>query len=130
MDHETPDGTARRTFLQQAGSLAAAAAAARAQPRVRTRHLAIRPPLSRRACPGGRWARPASRSRCSTRGPAGARRRPASSGSPSPSGVRVFDTAKRYRSEPDFKKWFEQAPEVRKQIFLVTKDMPRDARRR
>ena len=40
-------------------------------------------------------------------------------------GVRMFDTAKVYRNEPVFKKWFEQAPEVRKQIFLVTKDMPR-----
>ena len=40
-------------------------------------------------------------------------------------GVRVFDTAKVYRSEPLFKKWFEQSPEVRKQIFLVTKDMVR-----
>ena len=40
-------------------------------------------------------------------------------------GVRVFDTAKVYRSEPLFKKWFDQAPEVRKQIFLVTKDMVR-----
>jgi predicted aldo/keto reductase-like oxidoreductase len=40
-------------------------------------------------------------------------------------GVRVFDTAKVYGTEPNFKKWFEQAPEVRKQIFLVTKDMPK-----
>ena len=40
-------------------------------------------------------------------------------------GVRVFDTAKVYRSEGLFKKWFDQAPEVRKQIFLVTKDMVR-----
>jgi uncharacterized protein len=38
-------------------------------------------------------------------------------------GVRVFDTAKVYRSEPLFKKWFAQSPEVRKHIFLVTKDM-------
>jgi aryl-alcohol dehydrogenase-like predicted oxidoreductase len=37
-------------------------------------------------------------------------------------GVRVFDTAKVYGSEPNFKRWFDQAPEVRKQIFLVTKD--------
>jgi predicted aldo/keto reductase-like oxidoreductase len=37
-------------------------------------------------------------------------------------GVRVFDTAKVYGSEPNFKKWFAQMPEVRKQIFLVTKD--------
>ncbi len=42
------------------------------------------------------------------------------------SGIRTFDTAKVYGSEPNFKKWFEQAPEVRKQIFLVTKDMPRE----
>ena len=40
-------------------------------------------------------------------------------------GVRIFDTAKVYRNEPDFKKWFEQEPAVRKQIVLVTKDMPR-----
>jgi predicted aldo/keto reductase-like oxidoreductase len=40
-------------------------------------------------------------------------------------GVRVFDTANVYRSEPLFKKWFEQVPEVRKNIFLVTKDMVR-----
>ncbi len=41
------------------------------------------------------------------------------------SGIRVFDTAKVYGTEPNFKKWFEQDPAVRKQIFLVTKDMPR-----
>jgi aryl-alcohol dehydrogenase-like predicted oxidoreductase len=40
-------------------------------------------------------------------------------------GIRMFDTAKVYGSEPNFKKWFDQAPEVRKQIVLVTKDMPR-----
>ncbi len=40
-------------------------------------------------------------------------------------GVRVFDTAKVYGSERLFKKWFDQAPEVRKQIVLVTKDMVR-----
>ncbi len=40
-------------------------------------------------------------------------------------GVRTFDTAKVYGSEPNFKKWFAEAPEVRKQIFLVTKDTPK-----
>jgi predicted aldo/keto reductase-like oxidoreductase len=40
-------------------------------------------------------------------------------------GVRVFDTAKVYGTEPAFKKWFAQDPAIRKQIFLVTKDMPR-----
>ena len=41
------------------------------------------------------------------------------------SGVRTFDTAKAYGTEPGFKKWLEQNPEVRKQITLVTKDNPR-----
>ena len=41
------------------------------------------------------------------------------------SGVRTFDTARAYGTEPGFKKWFEQTPEVRKQIVLVTKDSPR-----
>lgn len=41
------------------------------------------------------------------------------------SGIRVFDTAKLYGTEKNFKSWFEQMPEVRKQIFLITKDQPR-----
>jgi hypothetical protein len=40
-------------------------------------------------------------------------------------GIRTFDTAKVYGTEIHFKRWFEAAPEVRKQIFLVTKDSPR-----
>jgi predicted aldo/keto reductase-like oxidoreductase len=40
-------------------------------------------------------------------------------------GIRTFDTAKVYGSEPDFKKWFEHEPAVRKEIFLITKDMPK-----
>jgi predicted aldo/keto reductase-like oxidoreductase len=40
-------------------------------------------------------------------------------------GVRTFDTARMYGTEPGFKKWIEQSPEVRKEIFLVTKDNPR-----
>jgi len=40
-------------------------------------------------------------------------------------GVRYYDTAKSYRSEPGLAKWFHSAPEVRKSIFLVTKDSPR-----
>jgi aryl-alcohol dehydrogenase-like predicted oxidoreductase len=42
-------------------------------------------------------------------------------------GVRYFDTAKSYGSEPAFKAWFEQSPEVRKDIFLVTKDVPQNS---
>ncbi len=41
-------------------------------------------------------------------------------------GVRYFDTAAAYRTEPSFKKWFAAMPEVRKQIFLATKDGVRD----
>jgi uncharacterized protein len=40
-------------------------------------------------------------------------------------GIRIFDTAKVYGTEKNFKKWFEQDPKVRKEIVLVTKDMPR-----
>ena len=41
------------------------------------------------------------------------------------SGIRMFDTAKVYGTEPNLRRWFEQAPEVRKEIFLITKDMPK-----
>jgi predicted aldo/keto reductase-like oxidoreductase len=40
-------------------------------------------------------------------------------------GIRVFDTARVYGTEPGFKRWFEKDPDIRKQIFLVTKDNPR-----
>jgi predicted aldo/keto reductase-like oxidoreductase len=40
-------------------------------------------------------------------------------------GIRIFDTAKVYGTEKNFKKWFDQDPKIRKDIFLVTKDMPR-----
>ena len=40
-------------------------------------------------------------------------------------GVRYFDTAKSYGSEPGIAKWFQAMPEVRKEVFLVTKDSPR-----
>jgi predicted aldo/keto reductase-like oxidoreductase len=44
-------------------------------------------------------------------------------------GVRYFDTAASYGTEDRFKAWFAAAPEVRKEIFLATKDgvgRPRD----
>ena len=41
-------------------------------------------------------------------------------------GIRYFDTAKSYRTEPALAKWLEAMPEVRKNIFLVTKDSPHD----
>jgi predicted aldo/keto reductase-like oxidoreductase len=42
-------------------------------------------------------------------------------------GVRAYDTSETYHSEGAFKKWFQQDPAVRKQIFLVTKDAPKTA---
>jgi len=40
-------------------------------------------------------------------------------------GVRFYDTSETYHSEAAFKRWFQQDPAVRKQIFLVTKDAPK-----
>jgi aryl-alcohol dehydrogenase-like predicted oxidoreductase len=40
-------------------------------------------------------------------------------------GVRTFDTADCYGTESAFAKWFRKQPEVRKEIFLVTKDHPK-----
>jgi aryl-alcohol dehydrogenase-like predicted oxidoreductase len=40
------------------------------------------------------------------------------------SGVRCFDTAESYGSEPGIATWLQQVPQVRSQIFLVTKDHP------
>jgi len=39
-------------------------------------------------------------------------------------GVRYVDTARSYRSEPAIGRWLQAMPEVRKQLFLVTKDHP------
>ena len=39
-------------------------------------------------------------------------------------GVRYVDTAKSYGSEPAIGRWMQAMPEVRKELFLVTKDHP------
>jgi len=39
-------------------------------------------------------------------------------------GVRTFDTAKSYGSEPMIGRWLKTMPEARKDLFLVTKDQP------
>ncbi len=39
-------------------------------------------------------------------------------------GVRYIDTAKSYGSEPAIGRWMQAMPEIRKQLFLVTKDHP------
>ena len=43
------------------------------------------------------------------------------------SGIRYFDTAKTYGTEPGIAKWLQAMPEVRKDIFLATKDLPKTA---
>ncbi|HEX3450524.1 MAG TPA: aldo/keto reductase, partial [Isosphaeraceae bacterium] len=43
-------------------------------------------------------------------------------------GIRYVDTAKSYESEPAIGRWLQAMPEVRKQLFLVTKDHPRTPR--
>ena len=42
-------------------------------------------------------------------------------------GIRYVDTAKSYGSEPAIGRWLQAMPEVRKDIFLVTKDHPQIA---
>jgi predicted aldo/keto reductase-like oxidoreductase len=44
------------------------------------------------------------------------------------SGIRYFDTADCYGSEPAIARWLREMPEVRKEIFLVTKDHPNTPR--
>ncbi|AGA29932.1 aldo/keto reductase [Singulisphaera acidiphila] len=43
-------------------------------------------------------------------------------------GVRCYDTAAAYGSEGNFKRWFAEKPEVRKEIFLVSKTMARNTK--
>ncbi len=40
-------------------------------------------------------------------------------------GVRYIDTAKSYGTEPAIGRWLQATPEVRKELFIVTKDHPR-----
>jgi aryl-alcohol dehydrogenase-like predicted oxidoreductase len=44
-------------------------------------------------------------------------------------GIRTFDTAALYRTERNFKRWFEENPQVRKSIFLVSKTLTWSAKR-
>jgi uncharacterized protein len=43
-------------------------------------------------------------------------------------GVRCYDTAASYRTEGNFKRWFAEKPEVRKEIFLVSKTQARSTK--
>ena len=122
MSYDEPNGTDRRTFLQ-AGALATAAAAGLANGTVAGAQEPAKPKVLPRRMLGktgveitmleyGSGGKSDVLDRLLRVAYAG--------------GVRTFDTAKVYGSEPAFKKWFEQSPEVRRNIFLVTKDGPRD----
>jgi predicted aldo/keto reductase-like oxidoreductase len=119
MAHDETTRTDRRTFLQ-AGALAAASAASLASASGAQDAAAPSPTIPRRKL-GKTGLEVTLLDQGAVRGSSYERILRLSFAS----GVRVFDTAKVYGTEPTFKKWFDQAPEVRKQIVLVTKDTPR-----
>jgi predicted aldo/keto reductase-like oxidoreductase len=119
MSNDDAIGTDRRAFLQ-AGAIAAASTVALNRAARSDDEPTAAPELPRRAL-GKTGVKLTLLEQGAARGPSADRTLRFSFAN----GVRVFDTAKVYGTEPNFKKWFEQSPEVRKQIFLVTKDMPR-----
>jgi aryl-alcohol dehydrogenase-like predicted oxidoreductase len=123
MAHDETNLTDRRTFLQ-AGVLATAAATS-AAPGAAAQNAAAQGDAPARALP----KRPLGKTgievtlleQGAARGPSADRvLRYAFA-----RGIRLFDTAKVYGTEINFRKWFDQDPAIRKQIVLVTKDMPR-----
>ena len=119
-DHQ-PGNTDRRTFLQ-AGTLAAATAAVGSHAFGQDVVPVEQPPVPRRKL-GRTGVEVTMLNQGAIRGSQTERVLRYSYAS----GVRVFDTAKVYNTEPTLRKWFEAQPEVRKNIFLVTKDMPKTA---
>jgi predicted aldo/keto reductase-like oxidoreductase len=119
MAHDETDRTDRRTFLQ-AGTVATASALSLA-PSAKARDAPAKAPVVPKRKLGKTGIEITMLDQGAIRGPSLDRIMRFSFAQ----GVRVFDTAKVYRSEANFKKWFEQEPDVRKQIVIVTKDMPR-----
>ena len=127
MAHDETNRTDRRTFLQ-AGALATASGMSLA-PGAGAQDAPAKARIRPRCCPSGSWARPGVEvtllEQGATRGPSAERTLRFAFAR----GVRLFDTAKVYGTEANFKRWFEQDPAIRKQIVLVTKDMPREPQR-
>ena len=121
MAHDESNSTDRRTFLQ-AGALATASAVSLAAGAKANRQEAAAKPLTIPRRPLGKTGIDVTILDAGTGKGAGLQRilRFAYA-----QGIRCFDTSERYQSEPDFKLWFQQEPDVRKQIFVVTKDLPR-----
>ena len=117
-----PSQVQRREFLQ-AGALASAAALSLGSPSLGDESNASKPTLPTRKLGKtgvdvtilnhGTWQAPGCLDRLLRTSYA--------------SGVRYFDTAKAYGTEPGIAKWLQAMPEVRKNIFLVTKDLPETA---
>jgi aryl-alcohol dehydrogenase-like predicted oxidoreductase len=120
MAHDKADRTDRRAFLQ-AGALATASAATLGAGAVRAQEVVARSPVLPTRKLGKTGVEVTMLEQGAVRSPDRVLRQAYASG------IRIFDTAKVYGTEPNFKKWFDQSPEVRKQIFVVTKDMPKTA---
>lgn len=121
MSTNDPSQLQRREFLQ-AGALASAAALSLGSPSLGDEPIAsmLTLPTRKLGKTGvdvtilnhGTWQAPGALDRMLRTSYAG--------------GVRYFDTAKAYRTEPGLAKWLQAMPEVRKTIFLATKDSPKD----
>ncbi|MDE2508815.1 MAG: aldo/keto reductase [Planctomycetota bacterium] len=125
MSRDDTNGTDRRAFLQ-AGAVVTAAAAVSTQGVVRTAvadEAAGKPVLPKRKL--GKTGVEMTMLECGTGGLRDRETLDRMLRLSFANGVRTFDTAKAYGTEPGFKRWFEQMPEVRKQIVLVTKDEPK-----
>jgi uncharacterized protein len=117
MSHDETNNTDRRAFLQ-AGALATAAALS--LPAASNAQDADQPPIPRRKL-GKTGVEITMLDQGSVRGQSFDKLiRYAYS-----KGIRTFDTAKVYGTEAAFKRWFAAEAAVRKQIFLITKDMPK-----
>ena len=122
MNLPDPANVPRRGFLQ-AGVMASAAAMTVGSPSLGDIHKASKPTLPTRKLGNtgvdvtilnhGTWQAPGAMDRMLRTSYA--------------SGVRYFDTAKTYGTEPGIARWLQAMPEVRKEIFLATKDLPRTA---
>ena len=122
MDDNQTSQLHRRDFLQT-GALASAAALTLGSPSLGDNPKASKPTLPTRKLGKtgvevtilnhGTWLAPGSMERLLRTSYA--------------SGVRFFDTAKTYGTEPGIGRWLHAMPEVRKDIFLATKDLPRSA---
>ncbi len=119
MGHDDMNRTDRRKFLQAGAIATAAAGAASVTPGLQAQEAAKAPaPILTRTL-GKTGVKVTVLEQGAVRGQDRILRQAFAEG------IRLFDTAKVYGTEPLFKKWFAQSPEVRKQIFLVTKDMPK-----